>query len=183
MTNDSGRQFLLRMRIARAHLVVCTFCLPLLLFAQHAASQLLPLVPCTATAPSVLLFSPSTPTTSQTVTVTVGIYRLIPDSISASVVDNVVSVTVGGRDVGFATAPGIMCRNVSVGPLPAGQYVLNLLWFYQGVTPSPPTLASTTTFEVVPGTAAAIPTWSSAAMLGTSLLVLLSAAFWFRRRT
>jgi hypothetical protein len=149
----------------------------LVLLAQYAAGQV---DPCSAEIE--LRVSPATPTTSQILTVTAGSYGYYPQSISANVLDNVVSVTLSVTTIPFATLPSTICRDVSIGPLPAGQYVLNFTLLYLGSI-RPPTLASTTTFEVVPDTAAAIPTWSSAATLGTSLLVLLSAAFWFRRRT
>lgn len=166
---------------SRKSLLVGVLVSLLLLFTRHAQGQA-PIVPCTPTTPNVLLFAPSVPTMSQTVTVTAGVYRLVPDSISASVVGDVISVALGGHDVGFATAPATICSNVSVGPLPPGRYTLNLVWFYQGVSPSPPTLASTTAFDVV-ADIAVIPTWSAAAMISTSLLLLMLGSSWLRRRT
>lgn len=78
---------------------------------------------CPGPIPTGLTFSPSAPTSADSVTIVVHAPSFAPQTVFAQVAGNVINVTMTGASLGLIPPP--ICGIVVVGPLQRGGYTLN----------------------------------------------------------
>lgn len=84
----------------------------------------------TASAPAgYIAVSPVVPTDSTPVTITVGQYSYVPESVAVVVQGNTIDVTLSATNVGFQPSPPTGCLSSVVGPLAPGDYTIALRLF------------------------------------------------------
>jgi hypothetical protein len=123
--------------------------------------------------PGTISIQPGSPTTSQSVTITVVASDFAPQSIGAQVQGQAINVTLAGQFFGFQPPPA--CGTTTIGPLASGQYVVN---YYLVVGSNGPVLQSSQALVVIPDPIPATTT------LGIALLAAAVATLgvWASRR-
>ncbi len=95
-------------------------------------------------------FAPPEPSASQAVAITVGMINYSPWGAAAVVQGNAINVTLNASYLGFATPPALSCSTATVGPLPAGNYVVNLFLVDPGYPARAPSQVATGALAVAP---------------------------------
>ena len=121
-----------------------------------------------------LALGPTNPTATSTIEVTAGMTDYSPQSATAAVQDNVVTVTFTGSYMGWTTPPDLACSKTTLGPLPSGHYRVDFMLVDPSFVPPAPVLVATGALEVAPALAAVgTPAMSNFAALVLIFLVLL----------
>jgi hypothetical protein len=95
--------------------------------------------------------------------------------------DNIINVSLAERAQIIFTPPPLSCADVSVGPLPAGTYTVNLFTVVtRSANPPPPLLVATKTLVVTPD-AAPVPTISHVGIAALTFLLSAITLLMFRR--
>jgi len=124
---------------------------------------------------------PGSPTSGDTVTISVGLTTYDPVSVVADVTGNVINVTLSANLIPVGVPPPAKCGTALVGPLSSGTYTINLYLIALTAPGSGPVLRSSASLAVTPADAfAPIPTNTS---MGLVLLALfLGAVAWYYLR-
>ncbi len=126
-------------------------------------------------------FTPPEPNASQAVTITVGMVDYNPMSAVAVVQGNAITVTFRASYLGFTTPPALSCSTATVGPLPAGNYQVDLFLVDPGIPNQTPIRTAIGTLAVV-STPAPIPATSGAALVLLALLLSIAGSCVISRR-
>jgi hypothetical protein len=126
--------------------------------------------------------TPPAPNASQVIEIRVSASSFVPPfSTTAVVQDGQINITFRARQTQYPP-PEIACGSVLVGPLPAGNYQINLLWLDQFALPTAtPGLMGTSSLAVTPDLSM-VPAMSDAGLAALGFLLSVVGWFGLRRR-
>lgn len=135
-----------------------------------------------------LSFDPANPSSAGPITVTAGRHIFIPTAISADVQEQDIAVYVTGAMDGFTTPRGDSCLSMSLAPLAAGTYTVNVYTIDTHVPNDPPQLVLSEPLTVTGAgqggvqQAVSAPTASVGALGALGALLAIGGWFALRRK-